>query len=127
MEPKRSILCVDDEAGILRSLERCLLLAGYEVLKAASGVVALEILDERRGHVDLIIVDQRMPQMGGDEVLRVVKERYGVIRSIMLSGHADVDSLMRAVNAGEIYSFVAKPWDNEELLGVIRSAVRARA
>lgn len=120
------ILCVDDEVCILKSLERSLLLEKYEVLTAKSGMEALQILEVREGQIDLIIVDQRMPEMTGDEFLKLARHRFGPITSIMLSGYADLGSLMRAINEGEIYRFIAKPWDNNELLSVIRSALRLR-
>ena len=120
---KKSILCIDDEPGILKSLERCLMLAGYDVLLAGGGLEGLAALEMRQGRVDLVLVDQRMPEMAGDEFLRQARARYGDVIAVMLSGYADVGSLMHVITGGGIYRFVAKPWDNEELLTVIRSAM----
>lgn len=127
MAQKKTILCVDDEASILKSLERCLLLADYAVLKAGSGMEGLQVLAGCQGAVDLIIIDQRMPQMTGDEFLHRVKELYGRRTSIMLSGHADVGGLERAINDGEIFKFVTKPWDNDALIATIKSAIELGA
>ncbi len=124
---KAVILCIDDEVSILKSLERCLVMSGFEVLTAKSGAEALLVLEARGGRADLIIVDQRMPGMTGDEFLKASRDRFGPITSIMLSGYADFSSLMRAITEGEIYRFIAKPWDNNELLSIIRSALRNRS
>jgi DNA-binding NtrC family response regulator len=118
------ILCVDDEPGILRSLGRCLSSEGYEVLQAACAEEALKVLESRFGKVDLIIADQRMPRMQGDEFLRLVNERYGKRRAIMLSGYADVDGLSRVISDGRIAKFIAKPWSNDDLLQAVRSVLK---
>ncbi len=125
MEKKATILCVDDEAGILSSLERCLHLAGYHVLTAQGGAEGITVLQKER--VDLVIADQRMPQMSGSEFLKIVKERYPDIVSIMLSGHSDFNGLLSAVNEGEIFRFISKPWDKDNLLSVISSALETRS
>jgi CheY-like chemotaxis protein len=119
-----SVLCVDDDEAILKSLERLLSLAGYRVFSASSGVAGLQIV--ARESVDVIIADQRMPVMSGSEFLRVVRQSHPGIISIMLSGYTDFDSLISAVNDGEIYRFVPKPWDNDVLLGLVSSALEKR-
>jgi response regulator RpfG family c-di-GMP phosphodiesterase len=118
---KTKILCVDDELGILQSLERFLRISGYEVYTALSGAEGLAFL--AKNHVDLIIVDQRMPNMTGSEFLRRVCREFPGIVSIMLSGQSDFESLISAVNEGEIFRFVSKPWDNEAFLKIIAAAV----
>jgi adenylate cyclase len=120
---KPVILCVDDEPGILRSLERCLSLENYEVVTAGSGEEALKVLEGRFADISLMIVDQRMPQMMGDQLLRSVQEKYGPVKAIMLSGYADFEGLVRAVNDGHIFHFIQKPWDNAHLLKIIRAAI----
>jgi DNA-binding NtrC family response regulator len=118
---KPVVLCVDDEPGILKSLQRCLPLAGVSVLTARSGQEALQLLESRAGVIDLLIVDQRMPDMSGDEFLHQVNLRHGRKRVIMLSGYANFSGLAQAVNSGEIMRFIAKPWSNDELLEAVRS------
>lgn len=115
------VLCVDDEIGILKSLERCLHLEGYEVVQALSGEEGLRRLEERGGHVDAIIADQRMPNMAGDEFLRHVRERFGRIPSIILSGYADIEDMQ---NRQDLFQLVAKPWDNHKLLHAVASLVQ---
>lgn len=121
------ILCVDDEPGILHSLERCLAFEHYDVLTAASGMEGLKALETCGGRVDLIIVDHRMPQMMGDEFLHCVKQRYGRIQAIMISGYLDISSMSRVLNDGEIFRIIEKPWDNRELLDAIRMALPSPA
>lgn len=123
-EPQKTILCVDDEPIILKSLNRLLMNAGYRVFTAESGTQGLELVGKE--NVDVIIADQRMPFMTGSEFLRIVHQQQPHIVSIMLSGYSDFDSLVAAVNDGEIFRFVAKPWDNEVLLTVIRSALEKK-
>ena len=121
---KVRILCVDDELSILQGLERFLRMSGYEVFTALSGAEGLAFLE--KNHADLIIVDQRMPNMTGSEFLRHVRTDFPGIVSIMLSGQSDFESLISAVNEGEIFRFVSKPWDNEAFLKIIIAAVARR-
>ena len=111
----RVILCVDDEESILRSLRRCFSSEGYTFLMASSGQEALDILGMIGGKIDLLIIDQKMPEMMGDEFLRIVHEKYGCFPVIMLSGYAEIEALSRAESFGEVVHFVAKPWINQEL------------
>ena len=120
---KPVILCVDDEPGILKSLERCLVLENYDVVLACGGEEALQAVDARAGKIDLMIVDHRMPQMTGEEFLKRVQDKYGPIKAIMLSGYTDFETLIRAVNAGQIFYFIQKPWDNKDLLKVVNAAI----
>ena len=120
---KAVILCVDDEPGILKSLERCLFLENYDVILACGGEEALKALEMRAGRVDLMIVDHRMPGMTGEEFLTSAQAKYGPVKAIMLSGYTDFDSLIQAVNAGQIFYFMQKPWDNKDLLKVVNAAI----
>lgn len=116
------ILCVDDEEQVLNSLERMLRLKNYEVFTAPGGPQGLEILKKER--VDVVIADQRMPEMNGSEFLRIVREKYPHTVRIMLSGYSDFESLTRAINEGEIFRFMSKPWDMEELFEIIDLALQ---
>ncbi len=113
MEHEYTILCVDDEENIVKSLKRVLAREGYRVLTALSGADGLEILKTENVH--LVISDQRMPQMSGYEFLKTVRERHPGCVRIMLSGFSDFESLIKTVNEGEIIRFLSKPWDNNEL------------
>ena len=109
---KRTVLFVDDEEKLLKSLKRGLLDEPYEILFANSGKEALEILQQSQVHV--IVTDMRMPEMGGLELLRTVKEEYPHIIRMVLSGYTQVTTLLTAINQGEIFRFITKPWKLEE-------------
>jgi len=121
MVDKNVILCVDDEVNILKSLERVLKAPDCRVFSASTPQQGLDILEKEE--VDLVIVDQRMPTMTGSEFIRRVKEKYPRISRLMLSGFSDFDSLVKAVNEGEIFRFIAKPWKNDELKEIVRMAL----
>lgn len=117
---KHSILCVDDEVDNVDSLER-LLRRKYTVLKATSGHDALKLLDQNR--VSLIISDQRMPVMTGVEFLRKAQLKQPDATRILLTGFADIEVVIEAVNSGGIYRYLNKPWDPTDLLQTVDSAV----
>ena len=112
MSEKRTVLFVDDEALLLRALERGLSEEPYRKLFAGSGKEALEVLDQNEVHV--IVTDMRMPEMSGLDLLRVVKDRYPHIVRVVLSGYTQVNTLLMAINHGEIFRFITKPWKMEE-------------
>jgi len=119
---KRALLFVDDEQRVLMSLKRGLLDEPYSSFFAESGKQALEILEKKEVHV--IVTDMRMPEMGGLELLRIVKRDYPYIIRMVLSGYADIDTLLAAINQGEIYRFIPKPWkSNAEIKTIIRQAI----
>lgn len=116
---KHSILLVDDEEEILFSL-RGLLRTEFELHTAESGAEALEIL--RRHSIHVIMTDQRMPHMTGVELLRRAKEERPEAVRIVFTGYADIKAVIDAVNQGEIYRYLTKPWDPDELIAVFRQA-----
>ena len=119
---KRKVLFVDDEEEILSSLKRGLIDEPYETLFANNGNEALEILAQ--GAVHVIVTDMLMPEMSGMELLRVVKEKYPHIVRMALSGYAQVTTLLTAINEGEIFRFITKPWKlEEEFKPTVREAV----
>jgi len=122
MDEKRTILFVDDEIRLLRSIERGLIEQPYHLLFAESGEQALRLLAKHQVHV--LVTDMRMPEMTGLELLKVVKERYPHIVRIVLSGYTQVSMLLAAINQGEIFRFITKPWRMEEdFIPAIREAV----
>lgn len=117
---KPSVLIVDDEADILFSL-RSLLRQEFDVETAESGSQALELLARRS--VQVIMTDQRMPGMTGAEFLRrSVPLCPGAVR-IIFTGYADLKGVVDAVNHGHLFRYLGKPWDPDDLVEVIRSAV----
>lgn len=117
---KYKILIVDDEPANLRALER-LFRNEHEVLIATSAAEALAALESH--DVALMISDQRMPEMSGLELVRrTVPLRPHMVR-ILLTGYTDVTSLIEAINCGQIYKYVTKPWDNDELVITVARAL----
>jgi diguanylate cyclase (GGDEF)-like protein/PAS domain S-box-containing protein len=116
----KTLLLVDDEEAVLHSLVRLFRNHGYQLLTAGSGAEALRLLENNE--VQVILSDQRMPEMTGVEMLTVVRERYPEIIRMVLSGYSDISAISDAVNKGNIYKFLFKPWDNELLLENIRDA-----
>jgi response regulator RpfG family c-di-GMP phosphodiesterase len=119
---QHTILCVDDEVGVLKALNRLLRRAGFRVVVAESGERGLEIL--KKEQVNLIISDQMMPGMLGTEFLQLSREiRPDAVR-IMLTAHADVEAAIAAIS---IYKFILKPWNDAELLETIKGALKEQA
>ncbi len=119
---KRTVLFVDDEEKILKSLKRGLMDEPYNALFANSGKEAVEILQQNEVHV--LVTDMRMPEMSGLELLKTVKQEYPRIIRMVLSGYTQVTTLLTAINQGEIYKFITKPWKlEEEFKPAIREAV----
>jgi CheY-like chemotaxis protein len=116
----KTLLLVDDEPNILASLKRLLRRDGYHILTANSGAEGLELL--KSNHVDVIVSDQRMPQMMGTEFLKQVKQTYPDTVRLVLSGYTDLQSITDAINEGAIYKFLTKPWEDEQLLRTIKEA-----
>jgi diguanylate cyclase (GGDEF)-like protein len=116
-----TLLLVDDEPSILSSLRRLLRGDGYRILMANSGSEGLQLLAEHA--VDVIVSDQRMPEMTGVEFLRTVRQLYPDTVRIVLSGFTELQTVTDAVNAGAIYKFLTKPWDDDQLRSHIQEAV----
>jgi diguanylate cyclase (GGDEF)-like protein/PAS domain S-box-containing protein len=118
----QTLLLVDDDEEVLGLLQGLLRQDGYRILTAGSGAEALELLAIHEVHV--VVCDQRMPVMTGSELLDRVKELYPDTLRIILSGYADLESIIDAINRGAIYRFYKKPWDGDALRESIRSAFR---
>ncbi len=116
-----TVLCVDDEPNILRSLQRLFRREPYRLLIAHNAAEALELLE--RHPVQLVICDQRMPDMNGITFLNQVKSRYPNIIPIILSGFTNVEAITESINRGHIYKFFLKPWDDRDLKIEIRKAL----
>ncbi|WP_372982800.1 HD domain-containing phosphohydrolase [Marinobacter sediminum] len=119
--PKVRLLLVDDEENILRSLQRSLRNEPYEVKTARSGEEALTVMGSQR--IDLIISDARMPGLDGPTLLAKVKAQYPWCIRILLTGYTDITSTVKAINDGQIYRYIKKPWDDDELRLIIRQAL----
>ena len=128
---KSIILCVDDEKVVLTSLKtqlRRIFDNKYEIETAESGDEAIEIIDELledKLEIPLIISDQIMPGIRGDELLKYAYERSEKTFSIMLTGQADAQAVGRAVNNAKLYRYISKPWDETDLKMTVKEAVRS--
>ena len=109
----RRILVVDDEENVCKALRRTLKRDGYEVTAVTSPALGLEEL--KKQVYDLVISDHLMPNMTGLEFLKIVHDRHPDAVRMMLTGHADIETAIAAINQGEIYRFLTKPWDDTEL------------
>ncbi len=109
---KIRILYVDDELNNLTSFKAAFR-REFEVITASSGPEALDILKDR--DIEVIVSDQRMPEMTGVEFLQKVKELEPAPIRILLTGYADINAVIDAINKGEVYRYVQKPWDETDL------------
>lgn len=116
---KINILYVDDEVNNLLSF-KALFRLKYKVFTAERGKDAIKILDENEIHV--IITDQRMPEMTGVELLESILESHPEPIRILLTGYADLNAVIDAVNKGKIFHYLSKPWDEKELDDTIKQA-----
>ncbi|MDQ1830538.1 HD domain-containing phosphohydrolase [Massilia scottii] len=123
--PPATVLCVDDEPNILSALRRLFRPEGYRVLVAESGAAGLAILEQEK--VDLVISDMRMPEMDGARFLEHVRQRWPDTVRLLLTGYSDVSSILAAINRGEIYRYITKPWDDNDILLVVRHGLERHA
>ena len=116
-----TVLFVDDEPNILRAIKRALFTMDITLLLAESGAKALELLGKNEVHV--VISDMKMPQMSGAELLEQVAINYPETFRVVLTGYADIESTIKAVNQGKIHRYLQKPWDNQELVAAVEEGL----
>jgi len=119
MQGKR-ILIVDDEENVISALKRTLVDENYEIEKASNGQEALEKL--KVFPADIVLSDYMMPGMSGLEPLKQVKQLYPETIRIIITGRSDMQITIEAINNGDIFRFLLKPWDDEELKMTLRTA-----
>ncbi|HDG97086.1 MAG: response regulator [Deltaproteobacteria bacterium] len=124
-ERKQVVLVVDDETAITELLQDVLFAEPYELLSAGSAEEALEILEKRR--VDVVVSDEVMPGMTGSEFLSIVRKKYPDTIRMILTGHANLEMAIKAINEGEIYRFFRKPCNVFDLAITIRQALQQKA
>lgn len=124
-EKEEQILIVDDEINILKSLKRLLRKKGYSVIVSEKPEDALQIV--RKGGISIIISDHRMPGMTGVEFLQKARQIVPDVPRILLTGYADKSSAIDAINKGGVYRYLEKPWLDDELVAVIKSALVQRS
>ena len=116
-----AILFVDDEANILSSLNRLFRPLGYQIFTAESGAKGLEVLQQHT--VDLVVSDMRMPEMNGAQFLEKVREKWPDTVRILLTGYAEIGATIDAINKGQIYRYVSKPWEDNDITLTIKHAL----
>lgn len=121
LNDKPKVLLVDDEESILNSLRRLLRGQPYELLLATSGAQALEIMEQQS--IDLVMTDARMPNMDGATLLARIHQLYPTTTRILLTGYADMPTIIKAINEGKIHRYISKPWNDEEMLLTLRQAL----
>lgn len=121
--PTRTVLIVDDDDAVRSALRRVLDGEGYVVHLASGGADGLLLLRERP--IQLVISDKDMPRMTGIEFLDLVRDRHPRVCRVMLTGRPDMKSTVEAINRGEVYRFIEKPWSNEHLLSMLHFAFEA--
>jgi two-component system response regulator AtoC len=121
LDPKRyPILLVDDEQDNLDAF-RFNFRKSFDILTASGGAEALQILETKE--VAVVVTDQRMPKMTGVELLREVRNRQPDAVGIILTAFTDVDVLVEAINLGQVYRYITKPWDAKEVRGILQYAL----
>jgi DNA-binding NtrC family response regulator len=113
----KTVLFVDDEMSILNTIKRLLRNEEYTLLIASSAQEGLEVLHQHQ--IDLVISDMRMPNVSGSEFLAMVKDQHPKVQRMIMSGYADLESVVETINQGNISHFISKPWDNDDLKKLI--------
>lgn len=122
--PSTTLLLVDDEPSVLNALRRLFRMQGYRIETAPGGAEGLRILADK--HIDVVISDMRMPEMDGAAFLEQVRLHHPDTVRLLLTGYSDITSTVAAINRGEIHRYIAKPWDDQDLLLIVREALRKR-
>ena len=117
---EHTVLFVDDEVNILKALQRLLRNEPMKVITASRAQEAIEALDNARAQV--VVSDQRMPDMSGVDLLSTIRERHPDMVRMMLTGYTEMNIAVEAINRGEIYRLITKPWNDDELKATLRQA-----
>ncbi len=117
---QHTVLFVDDEVNILKALQRLLRNEPMKVLTASRPKEAIELLDTTPAQV--VVSDQRMPEMSGVDLLSTIRERHPDMVRMMLTGYTEMNIAVEAINKGEIYRLITKPWNDDELKATLRQA-----
>ena len=120
----KTVLFVDDDETVLKSIARGLYDEPYNRCYARSGEQALEILRQQEVHV--LVTDMRMPGMNGADLLKIVTKEYPNLVKLVLSGYTDAEDIMKAVHEGRVFRLLRKPWnlqEGEDFKRIVRRAV----
>jgi putative two-component system response regulator len=117
--PRHTLLVIDDEPDVLRSIHD-LLRAQYRVLVTTQPHVGLEMARQQPVHI--VLADQRMPGMTGVEILSCIRAEHAETVRLLFTGYADIQAVIDAINSGQVYRYISKPWDPEDLQAILRQA-----
>lgn len=121
LTPIQTALVVDDDEDVLAAVAQALTKAGVRVVSTSDPTEALALL-EADGQVEVLVADVDMPQMNGVDLALAVKRAHPLIVRLMLTGSTSLPTVLRAINEGEVYRYLTKPWKNEELVATVRDA-----
>ena len=121
MEKREKILLIDDEKEVVSALKRALGNQGYELLATTMPQEAMSWIENEI--IDLIICDQQIPGMSGVDILAYAKKYQPEAIRILITGYADLNIAVAAINQGKIYHYISKPWDNDELNRIVREGL----
>jgi signal transduction histidine kinase len=121
MDKQIQVIALDDEENILSSLKRLFFQEDFGVFTTTDHVKALEVLAQE--NIKVVLSDQRMPDVSGVDFLKEVKGRKPDAVRILITGHADLKAAEDAINVGQVYNFINKPWNTEELKATVRRAI----
>jgi len=122
---KAKILLVDDETAFLDAMRRRLTKRDFSVDTAVSGLAALEVLEDRHGNIEVVILDVKMPGLDGIETLREIKRKFPMVEVVMLTGHATVDSAIEGMKLGA-FDYLMKPADIDGFTTTVMAAADKR-
>jgi len=117
---EHTVLFVDDEVNILKAIQRLLRHEPMRVITATRPQEAIEML--QKVHAQVVVSDQRMPDMSGVEFLSTVRDQHSDVVRMMLTGYTEMNIAVEAINKGEIYRLITKPWNDDELRATLRQA-----
>ncbi len=120
-EKKINVLYVDDEVDNLKAF-KAIFRRDFEVFTAESALEGQKILENKKNNIQIVLTDQRMPEITGVEFLASLVKDFPEIMRILVTGYADIATVIDAINKGEVYRYVSKPWDNVELKNLILQA-----
>jgi DNA-binding NtrC family response regulator len=124
-ETRGTVLLVDDDPNVLGGIRDALRRYSFAIFTATSGSEALQLLETNA--VDVVVSDERMPNMPGSEFLSIVRQRHPQTIRIVLTGQASLGAAIRAINEGEVYRFLTKPCSAVDLADTIQHALQLRA
>lgn len=121
MYKEYTVLFVDDDINVQKSIRRLMMDEEFTSVFASSGKEAIEIINQKK--ISVVVSDMRMPEMNGLEFLKIVEDISPLTVKLVLTGYAQIPQILATVNQVDIYKFIAKPWEQEELVMLIKKSI----